>query len=68
MANLGHRAVLRPTRSHGVPMYMLAVLLVVGWLLGVVVFKIAGMLIHVLLIVALGVIILKMMRGRRPVP
>lgn len=49
-------------------MYMLAVLLVVGWLLGVVVFKIAGMLIHVLLIVALGVIILKMMRGRRPVP
>ena len=47
-------------------LYLLAVILIIGWLLGFFVFN-AGGLIHVLLIIAIIAIILRIIRGRDPV-
>ena len=45
----------------------LAILLLVLWVLGFAVFKIAGALIHLLLLAAVVVIIYRLVTGRRPV-
>ena len=47
-------------------LYLVAVILIIGWLLGFFVFH-AGGLIHVLLIIAIIAIILRVIRGRNPV-
>ena len=48
-------------------MVWLAVVLVVAWLLGWVVFKVAGGLIHLLLVIAVVVFIYNMVAGKRSV-
>ncbi len=45
-------------------LYVVAVILIIGWLLGFFAFHV-GAIIHVLLIIALVVIILKVISGRR---
>jgi len=45
-------------------LYLIAVILIIGWLLGFFVFS-AGNLIHVLLVVAIIAIILRLIRGDR---
>ncbi len=47
-------------------LYLIAVILIIGWLLGFFVFS-AGGLIHVLLVIAIIVIILRVIQGRNPV-
>jgi hypothetical protein len=44
-------------------LYILAVILIIGWILGYFVFSVGG-LIHILLVVALIAIILRLIRGR----
>jgi Family of unknown function (DUF5670) len=48
-------------------LWTLAVLLFILWLLGFGVFHVAGGLIHILLVVAIVVILLRLISGRRPV-
>ena len=45
-------------------LYLIAVILIIGWILGFFVFS-AGNLIHVLLVIALIAIILRVIRGDR---
>jgi len=45
-------------------LYLIAVILIIGWLLGFFVFS-AGNLIHVLLVIAIIAIILRLIRGDR---
>jgi hypothetical protein len=45
-------------------LYIIAVILLIGWLLGVFVFS-AGYLIHILLVLAVIVILLRLIRGDR---
>ena len=47
-------------------LYVVAVILIIGWLLGFFVF-LAGGLIHILLVIAIIAIILRVIRGRDPV-
>jgi hypothetical protein len=47
-------------------LYIIAVILIIGWLLGYFVFS-AGGLIHVLLVIAVIAIILRLIRGDRVV-
>ncbi len=47
-------------------LYMIAVILIIGWLLGFFVFS-AGSIIHVLLIIAIVAILLRLIQGRNPV-
>lgn len=47
-------------------LYLIAVILIIGWLLGFFVFS-AGGLIHVLLVVAIIAILLRLIRGDRVV-
>jgi hypothetical protein len=44
-------------------LYVLAVILIIGWILGAFVFSVGG-LIHILLVVAVIAIILRLIRGR----
>jgi hypothetical protein len=44
-------------------LYILAVILIIGWILGYFVFSVGG-LIHILLVVAIIAIILRLIRGR----
>jgi hypothetical protein len=48
-------------------LWTLAVLLFILWLLGYGVFHVAGGLIHILLVIAIVVILLRVISGRRPV-
>ena len=48
-------------------LWTLAVLLFILWLLGFGVFHVAGGLIHILLVIAIVVILLRLISGRRPV-
>lgn len=48
-------------------MVWLAIVLVIAWLLGLVVFKVAGGLIHILLVVAVVVFLYNLIAGRRSV-
>lgn len=45
-------------------LYLIAVILIIGWLLGVFVYS-AGSLIHILLVIAIIAIILQVIRGAR---
>jgi hypothetical protein len=47
-------------------LYVIAVILIIGWLLGFFVFS-AGNLIHILLVVAIIAILLRVIQGRNPV-
>lgn len=47
-------------------MLALAIILIVLWVLGGFVFKVAGMLIHLLLLVAVIALIMHFVRGRKP--
>jgi hypothetical protein len=47
-------------------LYLIAVILIIGWLLGFFVFS-AGGLIHILLVVAIIAILLRLIRGDRVV-
>ena len=47
-------------------LYIVAVILIIGWVLGFFVFK-ASSLIHVLLVIAVIAILLRLIRGRDPV-
>lgn len=44
-------------------LYVIAVILIIGWLLGVFAFHVAGGLIHILLVIAVIAIILRLIRG-----
>ncbi|MFZ6011616.1 MAG: lmo0937 family membrane protein [Bacteroidota bacterium] len=44
-------------------LYVLAVILIIGWILGAFVFSV-GSLIHILLVVAIIAVILRLIRGR----
>jgi hypothetical protein len=46
-------------------LYLIAVILVIGWLVGFVGYN-AGGLIHVLLVIAVIVILLRIIQGRKP--
>ena len=48
-------------------LWTIAVILVVAWLLGGFVFHVAGGLIHLLLVIAVIVVIVQLIRGRRVV-
>jgi hypothetical protein len=48
-------------------MLWLAVLLVVAWVLGFAVFKVAGGIIHLLLVLAVVVLVYRLVTGRRVV-
>jgi hypothetical protein len=47
-------------------LYIIALLLVLGWIIGVVGYSLGG-LIHVLIVIAVVAILLDLIRGRRPV-
>lgn len=44
-------------------LYIIAIILIIGWLLGYFVFSVGG-LIHVLLVIAIIAVILRLIRGR----
>ncbi|WP_232494737.1 lmo0937 family membrane protein [Novosphingobium kaempferiae] len=46
-------------------LFTIAAILVVLWLLGLVVFKVSGALIHLLLVIAIVVGLVQLFRGRR---
>ena len=45
-------------------LYIIAIILIIGWLLGAFVFSV-GSIIHVLLVIAVIAIVLRLIRGRR---
>lgn len=47
-------------------LYLIAVLMVIGWLIGVIGYSIGG-LIHILIVIAIVSVLLDLIRGRRPV-
>lgn len=47
-------------------LYIIAVILVIGWLIGFIGYS-AGGLIHILLVIAIVAILIDLIRGRRPV-
>jgi hypothetical protein len=48
-------------------LYIIAVILVIGWLLGMFAFHVAGGLIHALLVIAVILVIINLVGGRRGV-
>ena len=48
-------------------LWTLAIVLLVLWLLGFTVFHVAGGLIHLLLVIAIIVVLVRVIQGRRPV-
>lgn len=46
-------------------LYILAVILIIGWLLGMFAFNVAGGLIHLLLVIAVIAIVINLVGGRR---
>ena len=47
-------------------LYIIALILVIGWIIGVVGYSLGG-LIHVLIVIAIVAVLLDLIRGRRPV-
>lgn len=47
-------------------LYIIAVLLVIGWLIGVIGYS-AGGLIHILLVIAAVVVLLRIIQGKKPI-
>jgi hypothetical protein len=64
---VGYDSCRNPTRVLEACMIWLAVILLVAWLLGWGVFNVAGGLIHLLLVVALVVLLINFISGRRTV-
>jgi hypothetical protein len=48
-------------------LYIIAVILIIGWLLGMFAFNVTGGLIHALVVIAVILILLKALGGRRGV-
>ncbi|MEO8151060.1 MAG: lmo0937 family membrane protein [Bacteroidia bacterium] len=48
-------------------LYVIAVILIIGWLVGFVVYPVGGGLIHILLVIAVIAIILRVIQGKQPV-
>ncbi|MBK8586033.1 MAG: lmo0937 family membrane protein [Bacteroidetes bacterium] len=46
-------------------LYIIAVILVIGWLIGFVGYNVGG-LIHILLVIAIVVVLLRVIQGRKP--
>ena len=46
-------------------LYIIAVILIIGWLLGMFAFNVSGGLIHLLLVIAVIAIIINLVSGRR---
>lgn len=46
-------------------LYILVVILIIGWLLGMFAFQVTGGLIHALLVIAVILIVIKLVTGRR---
>ncbi len=46
-------------------LYVIVVILVIGWLLGMFAFNVSGGLIHLLLVVAVIILVIKLLGGRR---
>lgn len=46
-------------------LYIIAVILIIGWLLGMFAFHVTGGLIHLVLVIAIILIILQVVNGRR---
>ena len=46
-------------------LYAIVVILVIGWLLGLFAFHVTGSLIHLLLVVAVIILVIKLLGGRR---
>jgi hypothetical protein len=49
-------------------LYTIAVVLLVLWALGFLAFHVGGGLIHLLLVIAVIVILVRIIQGRRPIP
>ncbi len=47
-------------------LYILAVILVIGWLVGFIGYG-AGGIVHILLVIAIVVVLLRVIQGRRPI-
>lgn len=47
-------------------LYLVAVVLIIGWLLGFFVYS-AGSIIHILLVIAIIAILIRVIQGRKPV-
>ena len=52
------------TTNMGNLLYIIAVILVIGWLLGYMVYPVGGGLIHILLVIAVIAVLLQVIRGR----
>jgi len=48
-------------------LYAVAVILIILWLLGFVVYPVGGSLIHILLVIAIIAILLRVIQGRKPI-
>jgi hypothetical protein len=48
-------------------LYIIAVILIIGWLLGMFAFHVSGGLIHLVLVIAVILIVLQVVSGRRGV-
>jgi hypothetical protein len=48
-------------------LYVIVVILVIGWLLGMFAFNVSGGLIHILLVIAVVVLLIKLLGGSRGV-
>lgn len=46
-------------------LYIIAVILVIGWVLGFFVFHVGGGIIHILLVIAIIAVLLRLIRGGR---
>lgn len=61
-----HTFINQTTNTMGNLLYIIAVLLIIGWAVGFLAFN-AGGLIHILLVIAVIVILLRIIQGKRPV-
>ena len=62
------RIILQPLLKYfvmGNLLYVIVVILIIGWLLGMFAFNVTGGLIHALLVIAVILIIIKLVSGRR---
>jgi hypothetical protein len=48
-------------------LYLIAVILIIGWIFGFFVFHVGGGLIHILLVIAIIAVLLRVIRGSNPV-
>jgi hypothetical protein len=48
-------------------LYIIAVILIIGWLLGMFAFNVTGGLIHILIVIAVILFLVKLLGGRRSI-